>query len=325
MGIDPVQLTRQLIDIPSPTGEEQDVALFLEEFLRELGFSCRKHYIGEDRFNLVATASDEPRVLFCTHPEDDESVRGRGACDAKGILASMLHASEQLIAQDERRFGFLLVVGEETDSVGAKRADEELRLESEYIVIGEPTETRFVAACKGAVTAKVRFGGVAAHSAYPEKGDSAIRRMANAIVAIESAEWGTTEKLGRATANVGVVRGGRKPNVVPDEAELELMIRSVEPRPDVIERIRSVVGEYGGEIEETYGGDPVFFHVPAGQEGVVVAFGTDAPYLRSFGERILFGPGSILDAHGREEKIGKSEISSASETYRDLVIELLGR
>lgn len=332
MTIDPIKLTRQLIDIPSVTENEAELTRYLSELLEGLGLECRRHPVEGDRFNLVATASSTPSVLFCTHLDtvppffassgDDELIRGRGACDAKGILAAMIAAGEQLLQQGERRFGYLLVVGEETNSIGAKRANRDVDLASDYIVIGEPTDSRFVSACKGAVTARIRFGGVAAHSAYPERGDSAISRLAKAIIAIEGADWGESEELGRATANVGVVSGGRKPNVVPDEAELQLLIRTVGSQDLVIRNIRSVVEPYGGEIVQSYGGNPLFFHVPEGEEGIVVAFGTDAPYLDQFGHRILFGPGSILDAHGSDEKISVSELSGAIETYRDLVLRL---
>ncbi|MBW3671266.1 MAG: M20/M25/M40 family metallo-hydrolase, partial [Acidobacteria bacterium] len=284
MTLDPIKLARDLIDIPSITEDEAELAKYLFELLERLGLDCRRYPVEGERFNLVATASSTPSVLFCTHLDtvppffgssaDEEVVRGRGACDAKGILASMIVAGEQLLQQGERRFGYLLVVGEETDSIGAKRANEDIELASDFIVVGEPTDSRFVSACKGAVTARVGFEGVAAHSAYPERGDSAISRLARAIIAIEDADWGESAELGRATANVGVVRGGRKPNVVPDEAELELMIRTVDSHEVVTRRIRSVVEPYRGEIVESYGGNPLFFHVPEGEQGVVVAFGT---------------------------------------------------
>lgn len=332
MAIDPVALTRELIDIPSVTGEEGAVARHLQQIFAGMGLECRQYPIDEERFNLVATASWRPSVVFCTHLDtvppffgssfDDGIVRGRGACDAKGIMAAMIAAGERLLEQGERRFGYLLLVGEETDSIGAKRANEEIELPSDFVIVGEPTESRFVSACKGAVTARVTFRGVAAHSAYPERGDSAISKLANAVVAIEAAEWGETEDLGKATVNVGVVRGGRKPNVIPDEAELELLIRTVEPHGAVIDRIRAVAEPLGGEIVESYGGDPLLFHVPEGEEGIVVAFGTDAPYLQRFGKRILYGPGSILDAHGSGEKISERELNSAMLTYRDLVLRL---
>lgn len=334
MNLDPIQLTRQLIDIPSLTGEEAGLAGHLETLLTSLGLTVRRHEIEPGRFNLIAAASEEPRVLLCTHldtvppfypsSEDDSVIRGRGACDAKGIMAAMIAAGAELIDRGERRFGFLFLVGEETDSIGAKRANEARLAASQFVVVGEPTESRFVSACKGAVTARIRFEGVAAHSAYPERGDSAIRRMAEAILAIESEPWGETAELGRATANVGVVRGGRKPNVIPDEAELELLVRTVEPRDVVESRIRDLARRFRAEVVECYGGDPIFFEVPSGREGVVVAFGTDAPYLGAYGRRLLYGPGSILDAHTPDEKITKREIMDAVETYRDLVIQLLG-
>jgi acetylornithine deacetylase len=332
MKIDPIELTRRLVDIPSVTGEERAVAAELQTILESIGLTVRRHPVSDQRFNLLATGSGRPRVLFCSHmdtvpphipsSEDGEWIRGRGTCDAKGIIAAMIAAAAEL--PSDTGIGFLLVVGEETDSVGAKRANEDLDVGSEYVVVGEPTDSVFVSACKGAFTARVRFRGVAAHSAYPERGDSAVSRLSRAIVAIDRSEWGSDERLGQGTANVGTIRGGGSANVIPAEAELELMIRSVEEPDAVRARLESIVGSEGGEVEESYGGSPIFLYVPEGEESKVVAFGTDAPYLERFGKRILFGPGSILEAHRKDEKIRKSEILSAVGTYRHLARTLTG-
>jgi acetylornithine deacetylase len=332
MRIDPIQLTRRLVDIPSVTGDEAAVAAELQTILESIGLEVRRHPVAGERFNLLATRSSRTRVLFCSHidtvpphipsSEDGEWIRGRGTCDAKGIIAAMIAAVAEL--PDDAGAGFLLVVGEETDSIGAKRANEDLDVGSEYVIVGEPTDSVFVSACKGAFTARVRFRGVAAHSAYPERGDSAISRLSRAIVAIDDSEWGFDERLGHGTANVGTIAGGGSANVIPAEAELELMIRSVEEPDAVRTRLASIVESEGGEIVESYGGSPVFLYVPEGEDSKVVAFGTDAPYLDRFGKRILFGPGSILEAHRKDEKIRKSEILSAVETYRHLARTLIG-
>ena len=140
----------------------------------------------------------------------------------------MIAAGERLRADGMNDFAYLFVVGEETDSIGAKRANIEFAdLGSEYVLVGEPTESTFARASKGALTCFVRFEGIAGHSAYPERGDSAINKMVAAIAEINVTDWGSHDVLGQATVNVGVVRGGEKPNVIPAEAECEMIFRTV--------------------------------------------------------------------------------------------------
>ncbi len=223
--MEPLALARQLIDIPSTTDNEGDVGAFLFDELTRLGYACRKHAVSETRFNVYASAGGRPRVVLNSHidtvppwfasREDEEYLYGRGACDTKGVLAAMIAAGERLRAAHVNEFAFLFVVGEETDSIGAKTANVEFKdLGSEYLLVGEPTESTFARASKGALTAFVHFEGIAGHSAYPERGDSAIHKMAKAIVEINATSWGSHEILGNATVNVGAVRGGEKPNVI---------------------------------------------------------------------------------------------------------------
>jgi acetylornithine deacetylase len=332
--LDPIAIALELIDIPSPTGDEPAVCHALERILRQLGFQCSRQQLDDDRFNLLAVTDERPRVLLCSHTdtvppfiassEDDDYVYGRGACDTKGIIAAMISAGERLIDEGVREFGYLFVVGEETDSIGAKRANEHFaNIGSEFVIVGEPTESRFVRASKGAFTATVGFGGTAAHSAHPERGDSAIVKLVAALSEINSTDWGHHQLLGTATVNVGVIRGGERPNIVPAKAEAEMIFRCVDPPELVEQQLRSIVGKHGGEILKCHGNPPVFMVVPEGESSVVVAFNTDVPHLGRLGKPLLFGPGSILDAHSEGEKIGKSEILSAVRTYRDLVVSLL--
>lgn len=332
--LDPIALSRRLIDIPSTTGEELRISEVLEELLADLGFRTSRHQVGEQRFNLLAVTDRDPRVLFCSHTdtvppfiassEDDEFIYGRGACDTKGIIAAMLAAGEALVADDVRDFGFLFVVGEETDSIGAKTANEQLAsIGSRYVIVGEPTESQFVRASKGAFTATIRFHGVAAHSAYPERGDSAIAKLVRALGEIDAFDWGTHPILGKATVNIGVVRGGERPNIVSALAEAEMIFRSVD-LPEIVEaKLRSIVEAHEGEIVRCHGNPPTFMVVPEGEPSIVVAFNTDAPHLGRLGKPLLYGPGSILEAHSEGERIGKNEILQAVETYRTLVPSLL--
>jgi acetylornithine deacetylase len=331
---DPIALARQLIDVPSPTESELAVAELLENELTRLGYDTRRHDVTPTRFNVLALAGGKPRVLFNSHidtvppwfasSEDEEFIYGRGACDTKGIIAAMIAAGERLRARNVDDFGFLFVVGEETDSIGAKTANTMFaNLGSEYVVVGEPTESIFARASKGALTCILRFEGVAAHSAYPHLGDSAINRMVAAIAEINATEWGSHEVLGNTTVNVGVVRGGQRPNIIPAEAECELIFRVAGDTDDVERRLGELIAKHGGRITMSRGNPPQFMTVPAGQPSAVVSFNTDVPWLTALGKPLLFGPGSILDAHGVNEKIAKKDLLAAVTTYEEMVISLL--
>ncbi|MEA2161952.1 MAG: acetylornithine deacetylase [Thermoanaerobaculia bacterium] len=330
---DPIPFAKQLIDIPSPSDEEFDAAVFLHDTLAALGYDCRRQPVSQRRFNLYAAAGGRPRVILNSHMDtvppwfaardDGDTLYGRGACDTKGIIAAMIAAGERLRGEGMRDFAFLFVVGEETDSIGAKMANSEFAgLGSEFVLVGEPTESTFARASKGALTCFVRFDGIAAHSAYPERGDSAINKMVKAIAEINATSWGADDDLGVTTVNVGVVHGGEKPNIIPAAAECQMIFRTV-THPDVVqERLQSIVSRHGGTITVSRGNPPQFMTVPDGQRSAVVAFNTDVPHLGALGKPLLFGPGSILDAHGANEKIGKKELLESVTTYADTVHSL---
>jgi acetylornithine deacetylase len=223
-----------------------------------------------------------------------------------------------------RDFADLFVVGEETDSIGAKSANVAFAdLDSEYVLVGEPTESAFARASKGALTCFVRFEGVAGHSAYPERGESAINKMVAAIAEINLTDWGRHDVLGHATVNVGVVRGGEKPNVIPGWAECEMIFRTVTDIDAVRAQLADLLSEHGGGITMSRGNAPQFMVVPEGMPSTVVAFNSDVPHLSALGKPLLFGPGSILDAHGPNERIAKRELIAAIDVYCDTVVKLL--
>lgn len=333
--IDPLAFARKLIDIPSPTGDECAVGEFLEVELGRLGFNVRRQRVSDTRFNVFASTGGRPRVVINSHidtvppwfpsREDDSNLYGRGACDTKGVIAAMIAAGERLRDRGIGDFAFLFVVGEETDSIGAKTANVEFaRLGSEYVLVGEPTESKFARASKGALTCVIHFDGIAAHSAYPERGDSAVKKMLAAIAAIESVDWGSHDLLGKATVNVGVVRGGEKPNIIPASAECELMFRTAGDHEGVRAKLEQLVSRFGGRITVARGNAPQFMVVPDGAPSTVVAFNTDVPHLGNLGKPLLFGPGSILDAHGANEFISKRDLIAAIDVYCETVAGLLG-
>jgi acetylornithine deacetylase len=332
MPMDPLDLARRLIDIPSPSGAEGELGRYLIPVLERIGLSVSLQPVGPDRFNLLGVArGGEPAVVLCTHidvvpphipsREDETWIHGRGACDTKGILAAMLAASERLVGEGTGGFALLLVVAEETDSIGARSANDWQPWRSRFVVVGEPTGSRFARGQKGAFKADLLVRGRAAHSAYAERGESALLKLLPILDDLNRADWGEDPVLGRGSLNVGELHAGVRANVVPEAARASLMIRVVDSVAETERRLREVVGERA-EIEAGLANEPQEIFVPDGSEGVVVGFNTDIPFLPRLGRPILLGPGSILDAHSPGEKIRKDDLLAAVETYRELVLEL---
>ena len=329
--MDPFELTRRLIAIPSVTGTERQIGEFLSAHLVSLGYRVERQSVAGDRFNLFAFAG-EGRVMFCTHldtvppatlpvSEDADFLYGRGACDTKGIIAAMLEAGERLRSNGVSNFGYMFLVGEETDSIGAKAANG-LKWNSEYVIVGEPTQNELARAQKGTFIVNLTMTGRAAHSGYPEKGLSAIKQLMEILQECESADWGNDAVLGKGTFNVGVFHGGDAANIVPPKATASVMIRIVEPYGQVEEKIRRIVGNRAS-IDIVGASNPLMLHVVDGFATTVVSFGSDAPHLGNTGKRLLIGPGSILDAHRPDEKINKLELMRGIDVYERLVRKLL--
>ncbi len=326
-------LIRELIDIPSVTGDELAVAQFLERRLAERGFAVRLQEVEPGRFNLFAHISDPVVLVLCTHldtvgpfissSEDAEFIYGRGACDAKGVLATMVTAAVRLHEDGVRGVGLLFVVGEEVDSVGARHANE-LGINSRHIIVGEPTENQLASGHKGTFEFLLRAEGVAAHSAYPERGDSAIDRLLTALNEIRAVDWGQSPLHGSATVNIGTVSGGVAGNVVAPHAEARIFVRLVGPVADA----RAVLDGFVHRntrltYEVTTESEAVKCETIEGFEASPVAFGSDIPSLTAFGKPLLLGPGSIHDAHTDGERIAKQQALEAVELYYHVAKHLL--
>jgi acetylornithine deacetylase len=321
------------IEIPSITGTEGDYGDALQRRLESLGFDCERQALEPGRFNLLARAG-RPEVVFCTHLDtvppffgsrrDADHVYGRGACDAKGQAAAMVEAGRRLLGAGVREFGYLFTTGEETDSAGARLADERLAepWAPHHVLIGEPTGNRFVRGHKGICKVALEARGVAGHSSQ-DVGPSAVHELVHCVQRLLASTWGEHPVFGRGTLNVGEIRGGVAANVVAAEASAELLVRTVEAPELVLERIRGLLSEHvriRGAFK-SYG--PVEFEVPAGQAAEVVAFGTDAPHMRRWGRALLCGPGSILDAHTAAEKVPTRELERAAGLYVETVASLI--
>ena len=326
---------RRLVDIPSVSGDEGDVARFLEQDLGARGFSVSLQEVGADRFNVYAVSGPlPPRLVFNTHidtvppfyqsSEDDEFIYGRGSCDAKGIVACMVHATTALRDDGVGDVGMLFVVGEEVDSAGARVANEG-DWSCSHVVVGEPTENRLANGHKGAFKIRLKASGKAAHSAYPTLGESAIAHLLDALAEIRAESWGDSDLLGEATVNVGTIHGGLAANVFAPEAEAEVFIRVVGKVSEVEAKMDELLRQHpklGYDVIAS--ADAVFCKTVEGFEVAPVSFGTDIPSLTRLGEPLLLGPGSIHVAHTNAEKIGKREAQDAVHYYQRLARQLLG-
>jgi acetylornithine deacetylase len=329
------ELTRALIDIDSVTPHEEAVGVYLAEYLSKIaartGGRVERIEVEAHRYNVLATW-DAPVVTLSTHidtvppffpsREDNEFIWGRGACDTKGIIASMIFAVESLLEQGERRVALLFVVGEERNSAGAYAAAKDPR-GSKYLINGEPTESKLVLGCKGALRFEIIAAGRMAHSAYPQLGESAIEKLLDALERIRRIPLPNDPVLGASTLNIGTIRGGRAPNVIPDDARAEIFIRLVDDGNSTRRAVKeAVVGL--AEAQEVLCIPAVHMKPLAGLETTVVAFTTDIPaFDGSWGKPSLFGPGSIHVAHTDQERISKKEILDAIGTYQKMVRQLL--
>jgi acetylornithine deacetylase len=323
-------LAKQLMDIPSITGGEKGVGLFLAEQLAGRGYRVEKQLVVPNRFNVLAFAG-KPKVILCTHidtvppvlpvSEDDSFLYGRGACDTKGIIAAMIVAGDRLREQGIDSFAYAFVVGEEQKGDGAKAANS-LKWESEYVVVGEPTGNKMAVAQKGTFIVDLAVTGRAAHSGYPHEGVSAIEGLWEVLQECAAADWGNDPVLGKGTFNIGTFNGGAACNVVPASATASIMIRLIEPREAAEERLRNIVGDRA-QMTVVASTDPHRMHVVEGFETMVASFGSDVPYLPNLGKPLLIGPGSILDAHTANEKIAKQDMIEGAAIYERLVKKLL--
>jgi acetylornithine deacetylase len=257
---------------------------------------------------------------FIPSSEDDEFLYGRGSCDAKGIIAAQLAAGEQLRAAGVA-VGLLFVVGEERDSAGARMANLHPK-GSRFLINGEPTDNRLALASKGALRAEIRAHGKMAHSAYPELGDSAVHKLVQALDRILDVPLPSVEDVGPSTLNIGLIEGGRAPNVIADSATAAVLIRLVGPSEETRKAIEQAAAGLA-EVEFTLEIPFIRMRHVEGLDTMVAAFTTDVPALTNWGEPLLLGPGSIHVAHTPYEKIAKKELLTAVDLYVELAQRLI--
>ena len=330
--IDPVALTRSLVDIDSTTGREAEVGAWIAAFLAARGYKVTRQPVANGRFNVLAETGPPARLVFSTHfdcvppffPSRQERglIFGRGACDAKGILAAQVAAAERLRAAGESRFALLFVAGEERGSDGARVANDHALPEVRFLINGEPTDNRLGAATRGVLRVRLRATGRAAHSSFPELGESAIDKLLDALMVIRGVQLPDDPLLGRTHYSVGLIDGGVAPNVISPHASAELLFRTVGEGAairDALGVVECLVG-----IEQVLDVPAVRMHVVPGFETAVFPYTTDVPLLTRWGTPLLIGPGSIHVAHTDDEHIAMDELHHSVELYESLALRLIG-
>jgi acetylornithine deacetylase len=335
--VDILALTRSLVDIDSTTGREGECGRWLADYLRGRDWAVEEQRVDATRFNVLAhpaprTAPPAPLVTFSTHFDcvpsffpsrvEGDKIFGRGSCDAKGILAAQVAAAEQLRREGETRVGLVFVVGEERGSDGARVANQGARgAGPRFLINGEPTDNRLGVATRGILRLKLRASGRAAHSSFPELGESAIDKLIDALIELRTLPMPADPILGQTHYTVGLISGGVAPNVVSAAAEAEVMFRTTSDAAEVRRAVTPLEARVA--IEHVLEVPPVKMKVVSGFDTAVFPYTTDIPFLPAWGEPLLFGPGSIHVAHTADEWVSIAELTAAATHYVTLVKALL--
>jgi acetylornithine deacetylase len=326
---DLVMVARALVDIDSTTGSEGGVGRWLADYLTRSGYTVTEQPVSDDRFNVIATVG-APSVVLSTHFDcvppffpsrvEGDRLYGRGSCDAKGIIAAQIAAVDRLRRAGDTRVGLLFVVGEERGSDGAKLANE-VANGTRFLIDGEPTDNRLGRATRGILRLKLRATGRAAHSSFPELGESAIDKLIDALATLRTIELPDDPVLGRTHYTVGLISGGVAPNVVSPSAEAEVMFRTVGDGSEIRRAMASL--ETAVQIEHVLEVPPVRLRTVPGFDAAVFPYTTDIPFLARWGEPLLFGPGSIHAAHTADESVSIPELHAAVGHYVTIAQSLL--
>ncbi|HMQ69460.1 MAG TPA: M20/M25/M40 family metallo-hydrolase [Ignavibacteria bacterium] len=318
------------MNIDSTSGSENSVADFLISSYNPEGSELEVIDIENGKKNLFYKWG-KPEIIFCSHFDtvppyippslDGDLIKGRGSCDAKGQIAVLAYVCEKLFEKGHTNFGLLMLAGEEVGSYGAIAANKVIT-GSKYVIVGEPTENKLIRASKGNILAEFVFKGRSCHSGYPENGDDAVMRMSSFIERLRRYEFTLDEILGETTFNIGKVVSDNAHNVVSEKASLKIFFRTTKATHDHMKEIIPLLTDELTEVNFKYGDRPMDFVTVDGFETGVVSYGSDAPELYNLGECLLYGPGSILDAHTVNEKVKISDMNKAVDDLIDIYEKL---
>ena len=317
-----MDLFRQILSFDSTSGSERELGQWLAEHLKAPFVETFE--VGDGTLNVLLRWSETPRVVYCSHMDTvppyipptflEDRVLGRGSCDAKGQFYAMYRACQRLASAGEKDFALLIVSGEETGSWGAK-AFSKTGFTAPLLVVGEPTDNCMVSASKGTKRFDLTFTGKAFHSGYPEYGLSTVELFVDFMNALRAAGFPDDPELGPTTWNVGHLVSDNPQNILSPSLTCRLYFRTTFAsdaavvswmRAQASDRLR--VEEFGGDAPARYFTLPGFPTKP-------VCFGSDAPHLTGFAQKIICGPGTITVAHRDDEFLSLSDFQQAINNY----------
>jgi len=317
-----MELFRDILSFDSTSGRERPLGEWLAAHLEAP--SVETFEVGDGTLDVLLRWGDEPRVVFCSHMDTvppyipptflEDRVTGRGTCDAKGQFYAMYRACQRLAAAGRTGFALLIVSGEETGSWGAK-AFAKLPFRAPLLVVGEPTDNCMVSASKGTKRFDLTFTGRSFHSGYPEHGLSAVELFVDFMERLRAAGFPDDPDLGPTTWNVGQLRSDNPQNILSPELTCRLYFRTTfASDAAVVDWMRAQAGATLSVRE--FGGDaPARYHTLPGFPAKPVSFGSDAPHLTNFGQKVICGPGSITVAHRDDEFLAYADLEQAITNY----------
>ena len=317
-----MELFRQILSFDSTSGSERELGQWLAEHL-EAPF-VETFEVGDGTLNVLLRWSETPRVVYCSHMDTvppyipptftDDRVLGRGTCDAKGQFYAMYRACQRLAAAGEKDFALLIVSGEETGSWGAK-AFSKTGFTAPLLVVGEPTDNCMVSASKGTKRFDLTFTGKAFHSGYPEHGLSAVELFVDFMNALRAAGFPDDSVLGPTTWNVGRLVSDNPQNILSPELTCRLYFRTTFASDAAVVAWMRAQASDRLRVEEIGGDAPARYFTLPGFPTKPVAFGSDAPHLTGFAQKIICGPGTITVAHRDDEFLSLSDFQQAINNY----------
>lgn len=335
---DPIDLTKKLIKIESVSGNEKELGIFIHDYLRSLGFKPRFQKITNNRSNVIIDGNSDIQINGhldtvaigdeWKHKQGEVSngkLYGRGACDIKSSIGSVLAA---LAKNPTDKINLSFVVGEEDTFIGVKQLKPK-----KYVIELEPTENRLIYCHKGQLRLKVTAYGKAAHASVPEQGENAILKLNEAITKISSSKFSANHNiLGKPTINIGKINGGTASNIVPDKAEM-MIDRRVLPNEDiskVVKFYQNLLKSLSVEVDGLF--KPAEFdnnsYIIQKMQKILKKFNmntnpTGVLFTTQLGEMknvqgVVFGPGSVKQAHKIDEFVQINEVEMAYNIFCEL-------
>jgi acetylornithine deacetylase len=314
-----IDFLMDILEFDSTSGKENELAEYIFKSYKPDGAESEIHRTEGERLNVFFRYG-YPKVIFCSHLDtvppyipaniDGNFIYGRGSCDAKGQIAFLFEVFKQLKSEGYNDIGMLMTSGEEDGSQGAIKANELIK-GCDYIFIGEPTQNKLIKAAKGNLLFKAIFKGKSCHSGYPESGDSAVMRMNEFINKLGEIKLPEDKILGKTTFNIGKVKSMNAHNVLSDNAECKIFFRTTFSTDNMLKDKINEIKDDMTEIEYLYGDKPMNYYTVEGFGTGIVSYGSDAPAFTNIKNKILYGPGNIIDAHTENEFIKTDDLYKA--------------